>query len=515
MNESRRPVRSSRSKWLLAVGLVGVVSLGGTALVSLAHGDGRSRPEAGKSSSRQPAANASDEWPVTECGTVDGTGCAPTDKRVDLVRPQFSDPLHITNPLFPVSTLHSVVQLGVVEGKPFRSETTTLPVTGTVDWFGLKIPVVLSQYTAWLDGRIEEIALDRFAQADDGSVWYFGEDVTDYEDGVAKFTEGTWLAGRDGPPSMVMPAHPKVGDVFRVENVIGIVFEELTVTKVDQTLDGPNGPVTGAIVVDELGAGGGHSEKTLAPGYGEFLTTNETEREEMAVASPTNSLPGGVPSAVRKIVTAATGELEYVRAEDWETAATTTERIQAQFDIVDATQQPPLVMAALTTALGSLTSSVEAKNVNQAETAAVDIAQSAIDLEARYLGHLEIEIARFHNHVQRLRVHAAADDLGGVVGEVASLEWITERLRGALGAAIQRSLDTGLRDLRGASDDENVAAAADHAIRVANNLRNTAPAPDASPICPPETDKSKRQCESDGEGVPQRCNDGDGSSECS
>jgi hypothetical protein len=31
--------------------------------------------------------------------------------------------------------------------------------------------VVLSQYLAYLDGRITEVALDRYAQADDGSVW--------------------------------------------------------------------------------------------------------------------------------------------------------------------------------------------------------------------------------------------------------------------------------------------------------------------------------------------------------
>ena len=238
-------------------------------------------------------ADASDEWPVTECGTFNGKGCAPTGKRVDLERPTFSNPTTIDNPLFPVGTVESVVQVGRVDGKPFRSETHDPPETGVVDWYGTEIPVVLDQYVAYLDGQITEVALDRYAQADDGSVWYFGEDVIDYEDGNAYFTEGTWLTGRDGPPAMVMPAHPELGDVFRVENVIGIVFEELTVIETDKTVRGPNGPVQGAIVVDELGVSGGNSKKTLAPGYGEFLTRNDTELEAMAVATPTNSLPGG------------------------------------------------------------------------------------------------------------------------------------------------------------------------------------------------------------------------------
>jgi hypothetical protein len=60
-----------------------------------------------------------------------------------------------------------VVQVGTVEGRPFRSETTTLPGTGVVDWYGQRIPVVLSQYVAYLDGKIEEVAIDRYAQADD------------------------------------------------------------------------------------------------------------------------------------------------------------------------------------------------------------------------------------------------------------------------------------------------------------------------------------------------------------
>ena len=475
MNESSLPIRS-RNRRVAAVGATAALALAAIGATALSNRAGAAQPatQAAKKTPPPPP-NASDEWPITECGTVDGTGCAPTDQRVDLARPTFSDPLHITNPLFPVSRTHSVVQSGIVDGTQFRSETTTLPETGIVDWYGQKIPVVLSQYTAWRDGRVEEIALDRYAQADDGSVWYFGEDVTDYTDGTATLTEGTWLAGRDGPPAMLMPAHPKVGDVYRVENVIGVVFEELTVTKVDQTVDGPNGKVTGAIVVDELGATGSHTEKTLAPGYGEFLTVTDNGREEMTVASPTNMLPGGAPPAIRKIVTAATGEVEYVRAEDWERAAATADRIQAQFDEVGQTQQPPLAMASLGSALSSLKGAIGAKDLNRAAMAAVDIVQSAIDLEARYLDHIEIEVARFHNHTQRLRVHAAADDLAGVAGEVASLEWISERLRGEFGEEAQLAFDDAMRDLRGASNDANAAAAADHAIRLANNLRNLSP----------------------------------------
>ena len=83
---------------------------------------------------------------------------------------------------------------------------------------GHQVETLVSQYVAFLDGKIQEVALDYYAQGDDGSVWYFGEDVLDYnEDGLIAFTTDSWLTGQDGPPAMIMPGHPKVGEAFRTE----------------------------------------------------------------------------------------------------------------------------------------------------------------------------------------------------------------------------------------------------------------------------------------------------------
>lgn len=63
----------------------------------------------------------------------------------------------MTNPLFPISKLHSVVLNGKVDSKPFRTETTLLPNTRFIEWIdGQRVVVVVSQYTAYLDGRLEE-----------------------------------------------------------------------------------------------------------------------------------------------------------------------------------------------------------------------------------------------------------------------------------------------------------------------------------------------------------------------
>ena len=338
----------------------------------------------------------------------------------------------------------------------------------TVD--GEPIEVVVSQYTAYLDGRIEEVALDRYAQADDGSVWYLGEDVFDYRDGAVAITEGTWLAGRDGPLAMIMPADPQVGDVFRAENVIGVVFEEIVVKAIEQTVAGPAGPVNGAVTMQELHLDGSHSDKVFAPGYGEFDTSSGGEVEALALAVPMDGINEVVPVDLRLISTSAWGILANVRLEDWEAANPTLARTEKLWQEVQASDYPPRVVDTMNRALGALASAVNKENVAASSQAAVDVAQSALDLELLYRGNVEVD--RFHLHTQQLRVHAAANDLAGVTAEIAVLEWIRDRIASSLTEAQLADLDTDLRAIRDATSARNVHAAADHAARVAARLRD-------------------------------------------
>lgn len=101
---------------------------------------------------------------------LDELPIAPASERVDLTAPPFSSSTKVTNPLFPISNLHSAILNGTVDDKPFRSETTLLPETRVIQWRGGRIEALVAQYVAYLDGRIEEVALDFYAQADDGSV---------------------------------------------------------------------------------------------------------------------------------------------------------------------------------------------------------------------------------------------------------------------------------------------------------------------------------------------------------
>ena len=157
--------------------------------------------------------------------------------------------------------------------------------------------MLVSQYAAYLSGRLHEVAYDFYAQDDNGAVWYFGEDVFNFKDGAISDTHGTWIAGKDGPAAMIMPADPQVGDVYRPENIPGLVFEEVMVKGTDLTLQGPLGSVEGGLKIEEL-----HlldkirEEKTFGPGYGEFLTGGAGDVEAISLAVPTDRLEGATPA---------------------------------------------------------------------------------------------------------------------------------------------------------------------------------------------------------------------------
>jgi hypothetical protein len=431
----------------------GALVVAGAALILAACDTGSGGPAASTA--------ASPSFTPTACGTYSGRGCAPASKRVDLEKPTFENPTEITNPFFPISNLHSVLLLGHVDGKPFRTETTLLPGTKTVAWDGREIQVLVSQYIAYLDGRLTEAAIDRYAQADDGSVWYLGEDVFDYEGGTVAVTEGTWLAGKEGPAAMIMPAEPRVGDVFRPENIPGVVFEEVRVKSVDKD----------AVVTEELHLDGGRSDKTFAAGYGEYRTADNGDLEAVALAVPADKLSGPVPAELEALSTSAVGILESARLEDWEAVSATARRMTSAWSAHQAGNPPRMLADRLNEDLGSLTAAVRARNSGRVAQEAIDVAQSALDLELRYRPPAEIDAERFHLWTQQLRVHAAAGDAGGVAGAVAVLEWIRDRIARTLDPAGRVEIDSRLRALRAASDARNLPAAADHAARLGARFR--------------------------------------------
>ncbi len=92
------------------------------------------------------------------------------------------------------------------------------------------------------DGEVVEISRNFYAQAQDGTVCYFGEDVDDYEDGMIVGHGGQWRAGENGNlPGIIMLADPQVGDIYAQEAAPGIAEDQAEVVALGETIEVPAG----------------------------------------------------------------------------------------------------------------------------------------------------------------------------------------------------------------------------------------------------------------------------------
>ncbi len=396
---------------------------------------------------------------------VESIAVAAEGERVDLALPAFSNPTEITNPLFPVSSQGSVLLLGTVDDLPFRTEVTLLPNPRIIEWQGIQVATLVSQYVAFLDGRLHEVAYDFYAQADDGSVWYFGEDVFNFADGAIVDTHGTWIAGIDGPAAMIMPADPGVGDVYRPENIPGFVFEEVTVMAVDETVDGPLGPIEGALLIEELHMDGNTEEKYFAPGYGEFYTSGGGDNEALALAVPTDAVDEPVPDALTAIESAALDVLAAVQAEEWQAASESVDALTAAWDEVATGEVPVLIEPLMTDALATLADWVSAEDAAAAH-GAIEVARLSLDLQLRHRPVAEVDLARFGLWAAQMRLDAEDGDAAAVNGDLFSLDYVRDRIQHTLNAAGATRINVLLEEIQGLVNDGDLPAVADAAVEL-------------------------------------------------
>jgi hypothetical protein len=156
----------------------------------------------------------------------------------DSIEPAHFSP-RVDHPLVPLAKVHRTVFAGT-ERDPDTGQTTELRVVSrtlgrTAQVAGVRVGVV--EVRDYENGELHERTLDYYAEHDDGSVWYFGERVNDYEDGQLVGHGGQWLAGQGGAlPGLFMPARPAVGDRFEQERAPGVAEDRSRVIATDLTV---------------------------------------------------------------------------------------------------------------------------------------------------------------------------------------------------------------------------------------------------------------------------------------
>jgi hypothetical protein len=183
--------------------------------------------------------------------------------------PQFSHPLAVTNPYLPLASLKQDILEGTEKGKPLRVERTVKPGSKTFSINGQNVEALIVEDREFINGRIEEVTLDYFAQDDDGNVYYLGEDVDNYKDGKVVSHEGAWLYGKDTQKlGLIMPAHPRVGQKFRSEDVGKVTVEKDTVVSLSEKATVPAGKFEHVLMIKETNSDGETEEKLYALGVG-------------------------------------------------------------------------------------------------------------------------------------------------------------------------------------------------------------------------------------------------------
>jgi len=136
----------------------------------------------------------------------------------------------------------------------FFNETTTterieieiLPETMTIE--GVETVVYLDK--EYKNGQLVEETRDYLAQHKNGDVWYFGEDVNNYWNGMLLHHSGSFLHGKDGAKAGIwMKAEQRVGDSYRQEFYVGNAEDMRDVVATGETVTTKSGTYTDCVKV--------------------------------------------------------------------------------------------------------------------------------------------------------------------------------------------------------------------------------------------------------------------------
>lgn len=177
---------SSRGNTIAGLAILLIVGLGGAFLyVSSKSSDNKQSTQQGQSSEYNPQINPAD----------------------------FST--KITNKYFALPVGKKMVyEAKTEEGINEKIEIEILTETKNIE--GVETIVYLDK--VYNNGEMVEETRDYLAQHKNGDVWYFGEEVDNYENGKLKDHSGTFIHGKDGAKAGIwMKAEQKVGDSYKQE----------------------------------------------------------------------------------------------------------------------------------------------------------------------------------------------------------------------------------------------------------------------------------------------------------
>jgi hypothetical protein len=147
----------------------------------------------------------------------------------------------VDNPYFPLTpgakwVYKARLEDGTVEGDEVEVLQETRQIMG--------VTAVVVRDVVLVDGQITEETFDWYAQDKEGNVWYLGEMVDNYEDGVLVNHAGSWEWGKDGAlPGIIMWADPSahMNETYYQEYYAGEAEDQGQILSVGESVTVPFG----------------------------------------------------------------------------------------------------------------------------------------------------------------------------------------------------------------------------------------------------------------------------------
>jgi hypothetical protein len=153
------------------------------------------------------------------------------------------------NPFFILEPNYQLVLAGEEEGEQVELIVTVLDETKEVNDTETRIV----EERELVDGELVEVSRNFFAICGEtNSVFYFGEEVDDYEDGEIVGHEGAWLAGEDNATAgIMMPGTTLLGARYYNEIAPDVALDRAEILENDEELETPTGTFENVLVIRE------------------------------------------------------------------------------------------------------------------------------------------------------------------------------------------------------------------------------------------------------------------------
>jgi hypothetical protein len=162
------------------------------------------------------------------------------------------------NAYFSITPGDKLVLQGIDDGEVLRVQIKVLNQTKKITFVdgegeSLTVYARVVEEREWKNGKLAEVSRNFYARcAETDDIFYFGEEVDIYEDGVIVSHDGAWLAGKNGAlPGLIMPGRFLLGSRYFQEIAPNVALDRAEHVKMGLTVQTPAGTFDDCVEVLE------------------------------------------------------------------------------------------------------------------------------------------------------------------------------------------------------------------------------------------------------------------------